>query len=161
MHTGLMRVVLKTVLDCDPDAAWRAIRSPAVFTGVSSPFTTFTTLEPNGFPELWTAGEHPVRVRAFGLVPLGDQIIDLSFEDLGAQLRLMYDTGHGLNGALTVVTRWEHTMAIAPASGGKTLYRDRLIFEAGSVTIFLWPLYWAFWQWRAIKLRQAAASWRR
>ena len=40
--------MLKQVLDCDPDAAWRAIRSPQVFRAVSAPLMTFTSAEPLG-----------------------------------------------------------------------------------------------------------------
>jgi len=40
----------------------------------------------------------------------------------------MRDTGYGRRGVFTVVNRWEHRMAISPASGGKTLYRDQLVF---------------------------------
>ncbi len=32
------RAEVLSILDCDPDAAWRALRSPAVFREVSSPF---------------------------------------------------------------------------------------------------------------------------
>ncbi|CAN5559945.1 hypothetical protein BH10ACT7_BH10ACT7_13660 [soil metagenome] len=153
-----MRVLLKLVLDCSPDAAWRAIRSPEVLGEVSFPLTTFTSLEPGGFPELWQAGEHPVRVKAFGLVPIGEQVIGISFPELPG-VRAMRDTGRALVGPLSVVTDWQHTLTVAPAPGGKTLYRDQLKFEAGPLTLLMWPVYWAFWQWRAFGLRRFAGGW--
>ena len=153
-----MRVLLKLVLDCSPDAAWRAIRSPEVLGEVSFPLTTFTSLEPGGFPELWEAGEHPVRVKAFGVVPIGEQVIGISFPELPG-VRAMRDTGRGLSGPLALVTSWQHTLTVAPAAGGRTLYRDQLKFEAGSVTLLMWPVYWAFWQWRAFGLRRFANRW--
>ena len=76
-----MRVLLKLVIDCPPDAAWQAIRSPEGLSDVSWPFTTFTSLEPDGFPEQWQAGEHPVAARAFGVVPIGEQIIGISYPE--------------------------------------------------------------------------------
>jgi len=165
-HTGDMRVLLKLVLDCEPDAAWLAIRSPSVFREVSWPLTSFESLEPGGFPELWEVGEHPVRASALGGVTMGDQIIDVSFEEGSSGegsstsgVRIMRDTGRGLSGPLALVTSWRHSMAIAPAPGGKTLYRDELRFEAGALTIALWPVYWAFWQWRAVRLAQLARHW--
>ncbi len=154
-----MRVLLKLVLDCPPDAAWRAIRSPDVFRAVSSPFTTFTSLEPGGFPPLWPAGEHPVRGRAFGLLPIGDQVIEISFPERTDDVRTVLDTGHGLSGPLTLVSEWHHTMAVSPAPGGRTLFRDELRFGAGVFTPLLWPVYWVFWQWRAVQLKRLAPRW--
>ncbi|HEV7949686.1 MAG TPA: hypothetical protein VGP24_07960 [Glaciihabitans sp.] len=154
-----MRVLLKLNLDCPPDAAWRAIRSPTVFTAVSAPFTSFTSLEDDGFPELWPEGVHPVEVKAAGLIPIGIQTIEIAYPARADGVRTMRDTGRGLTGVLAQVTRWEHTMALSPAHNGTTLYRDQLIFEAGRMTPLLWPLYWAFWQWRAIGLRRLARGW--
>ncbi|MCU1406826.1 MAG: hypothetical protein JWQ43_3129 [Glaciihabitans sp.] len=163
-----MRVLLKLVLDCPPEAAWRAIRSPAVLNQVSAPLTAFQSLESGGFPELWSEGVHPVRVRAGGLVHIGDQTIEIAYPERatgvrkGASegVRAVRDTGRGLSGPLAVITRWEHTMTVTPLPGDRTLYRDQLVFEAGRISVLLWPMYWAFWQWRAIGIRRLAPTWR-
>lgn len=154
-----MRVLLKMVLDCEPDAAWRAIRSPAALTAVSAPFTTFVSLEPGGFPEEWPEGSHPVEVRAFGVLPVGDQIIDISYHRKRGDVRIMRDSGEGLSGPLAYVTQWQHSMAVSPAPGGRTLYRDELIFSAGVLTPVFWVGFWVFWQWRAAGIRSLAPSW--
>jgi hypothetical protein len=154
-----MRVLLKLSLKCPPDAAWRAIRSPVVFRAVSSPFTTFTSLEPGGFPESWPAGEHPVLGKAFGVLTLGEQIIDISFPERTDDVRVVVDSGRGVTGLLTTVTLWHHTMAVSPLPGGRTLFRDELKFEAGAATPVMWVIYWVFWQWRALQLRRLAPSW--
>lgn len=151
-----MRVLLKLVLDCDPDAAWQAIRSPRVFREVSSPLLSFTSLEPAGFPELWPQGEHPVSVRALGLVPSGTQSIVITTPPARNGVRRVIDTGRGLSGPLTLITEWEHTMAVSAAPGGRTLYRDQLKFSAGPLTLLAWPAFWVFWQWRALQLRRLA-----
>ena len=171
-----MRVLLKSVLDCPVDAAWRAIRSPSVFAAVSEPFTKFSSLEPDGFPALWSPGDHRVKVRAGGLVAIGEQVIAVSYPAAGTpgsgtraiaysgvgsgEVHIMKDTGHGTGGVLGLITRWEHTMVVSDAPGGRTLYRDQLVFEAGRMTPLLWPVYWLFWQWRGIGLRRLAPSWR-
>jgi len=153
-----MRVLLKMVLNCSPDAAWNAITDPAVFRQVSAPFMQFESLEPDGFAEHWTEGVHPVEASALGVVPIGIQTIDVTYlEKKGA--RIMRDTGRGLSGPLALVSRWEHSMAISPAPGGKTLYRDQLVFEAEPFTPALWPMYWAFWQLRGRGIRSLAAGW--
>jgi hypothetical protein len=155
-----MRVLLKLELDCAPDAAWRAIRNPKVFRAVSSPFTTFDSLEPGGFPETWPQGEHLLRARAFGLTVIGEQTIDLEFRESRLGVRSVRDTGRGLSGPLALVTRWEHTMAVSPLPGARTLYRDRLVFEAGLLSPLLWAGFWAFWQWRALQLTRLARDWK-
>ena len=154
-----MRVLLKLILPCEPDAAWNAIRSPAVFRRVSAPLMVFESLEESGFPDRWPAGEHPVRARALGLVPVGEQVIVIGYPPASRGVRMTTDTGYGRSGIFTTVTAWHHTMAISAAPDGGTLYRDRLQFEAGHVTALLWPVYWAFWQWRAVRIRMLARSW--
>jgi len=154
-----MRVLLKMVLDCSPDAAWRGIRSPAGLRQASAPLMRFDSLEPDGFPDLWDEGEHPVRVSTLGGIPLGEQVISIGFPPERDGARLVRDSGYGVSGIFTMVSAWEHTMAVAPLPDGRTLYRDRLVFEAGRVTALLWPTYWVFWQFRALRIRQAAKTW--
>ena len=160
-----MRVLLKFTLDCEPDAAWRAVRNPVVFRAVSRPLTRFTSLEENGFPVEWSQGVHPVRMYAAGGILVGDQTIDLEFITRPAtakrgKVRIVRDTGRGLSGPLALVTHWEHSMAIAEAPGGRTLYRDQLDFSVGPLTLLAWPLYWAFWQWRGASMRRLAPTWK-
>lgn len=155
-----MRILLKLELDCAADAAWRAIRSPAVFRAVSSPFTTFESLEPGGFPNSWSEGMHLLRARAFGVAVIGEQTIDLAFAERPDGVRTVRDTGRGLSGPLSAVTQWEHTMAVSALPGARTLFRDQLRFEAGALTPLLWIGFWAFWQWRGIQLKRLSRDWK-
>jgi hypothetical protein len=155
-----VRILLKLELNCSPDAAWRAIRSPAALERVSWPFTVFTSLEPGGFAAEWEAGDHPVRVRALGLVDVGTQNIAISFQHRTDGVRVMRDSGPPLSGPLTLITSWRHQLAVSGLPDGRTLYRDELRFSAGLATPLVWLALWAFWQWRAIGLRRLAATWR-
>jgi hypothetical protein len=157
-----MRVILKTILDCDADAAWRALRSPAVFGEVLSPVGAAESLEPGGFPTVWPEGEHRIRILAAGLLPVGGQTIKLNFETQRRDgVRIVRDTGHGDWGMTGLVTTWEHAMAVSPAPGapGRTLYRDRLKVTAGVATPAAWYGLWVLWQWRQLRLRQLAPGW--
>ncbi len=157
-----MRVLLKFILDCDPDAAWRAIRSPTVFREVSSPLMKIESLAADGFPTVWEPGQHPVSMRVGGVIPMGKQIIRLDFETAQhGSVRIVHDSGQGVTGAVSAITLWDHRMAIAPdpAGSGKTLYRDQLIVRAGVITPVAWYSLWAFWQWRGHRLRQLAPGW--
>jgi hypothetical protein len=159
-----VRVLLKFELDCDVDAAWRAIRSPLVMRQVAAPLLGFWSLEPEGFPETWPPGDHPVEVSAGTVLTVGEQIITISYP---AQtllrrrdaVRMVRDRGRSTSGPLTAVTQWEHTMAVSPAGAGRTLYRDQLRFDAGMLTPLLWPAFWVFWQWRGARLRRLARRW--
>ena len=157
-----MRVLLKEILDCSPDAAWRALRSPAVFREVSSPVVSVESLEMDGFPTIWTPGEHPVSLSALGLVPMGDQVIRLTMATTRKDgVRILRDTGRGVSGPLAAVTLWDHRMAVSPdpADTGKTLFRDQLIFRTGALTLASWPVFWALWQWRLHQLKRLAPNW--
>ena len=154
-----MRILLKLELDCTPDAAWDSIRSPEVFRAVSFPFTTFSSLEDGGFPEQWSEGKHLLSVRALGLVDVGRQSVDLRFIERADGVRVVRDTGEGVSGPLSLVTRWRHEMAVSALPDGRTLYRDQLRFSAGRLTLPMWLVYWAFWQWRAFGIRRLAATW--
>jgi len=154
-----VRILLKLELDCSPDAAWRAIRSPAVLEQVSFPFTAFDSLEAGGFPELWSEGDHHVLVRAFGLVDAATQNIGISFPPRRDDVRIMQDSGPPLSGPLAIITRWRHRLAVSALPDGRTLYRDELSFSAGPATPLVWAGLWAFWQWRAVGIRRLAATW--
>ena len=153
-----MHILLKQVLDCTPDAAWNAVRSPEVFRTVGAPLLSFTSAESGGFPDTWAQGEHRVEARLLGLIPVGAQTIDLTFTQRG-DVRFVHDTGEATSGALSVVSYWHHTMAISPTDDGRTLYRDRLLFDAEPVSLAVWPGIWAFWQWRALRMKRLAPTW--
>ena len=155
-----MRVRLKLVLDCEPDAAWAAVARPEELRAVSGPITTFESLNAAGFPERWTPGlPHAVALRLFGVVPIGTQTIDVAFSERGNGVRMMVDSGQALSGPLAVIESWDHRIAISPTADGRTLYRDQLTFSAGAATPLVWVGLWLFWQWRAIRLRRTAREW--
>ncbi|WP_203585880.1 hypothetical protein [Subtercola lobariae] len=157
-----MKVLLKFILDCEPDAAWRALQSPTVFREVSAPLLSVKSLEPGGFETVWPEGENRVEISALGLVPVGMQIVDIDRTHTQHEgVRIIHDKGRGVTGALKIVTTWDHRMAVAadPAGTGKTLYRDRLIMKAGPLTPAVWAGLWSFWQVRGVRLQQLAPSW--
>lgn len=167
-----MRVLLKFLLDCDPDAAWRALQSPTAFREVALPWVDFRSDEPAGFPTVWGNGEHRVGVRAFGAFTVGTQAIRLSSSEMReprhgqGRVRILRDTGGGTGGLLAALPHLDHRMAIAPDPAGpdadgklRTLYRDQLIVKAGVLTPLAWYTMWAFWQWRGLRLRQLAPTW--
>lgn len=159
-----MRILLKLVLDCDADAAWRALHSPRAVSELYGPFVGLEPMAPEGLPTALTTGlDLPVRMMLGGAVPLGAQLIhttDRHVEDSRGSVRILRDSGIPLTGPLASLDVWDHQMAVAPAPGdpARTLWRDRLVI-GGPTAAALWPVLWGIWQWRGLRLRQLAPTW--
>lgn len=159
-----MRIMLKLVIDCDADAAWRALHSPRAVAELYGPLLDVDPLVPGGLPTSWQAGDDvPVQMSAFGRIPLGRQLIhttDRYVQDRDGAVRIFRDSGIPLTGPLASLDVWDHQMAISPAPGapGKTLWRDRLVI-GGPTALALWPGLWAVWQWRGARIRALAPTW--
>lgn len=155
-----MNIFLKLTLDCEPDAAWDAITRPDVFRAVSSPLLKMVSLEPGGFPPHWLGdGPHLVKIALFGVIPMGKQTIDVRFMEKPGGVRMMIDAGAALSGPLAITRNWDHRMAISTSRSHKTLYRDRLVVNAGLATPAIWLGMWVFWQYRASRIRALSSSW--
>lgn len=157
-----MRILLKLVVDCDADAAWRALHSPRAVSELYGPLVTLDPLTPP--PTSWESGRDlAVALSLGGAMPLGRQLIDVSDvvrEHRGQRVRILRDTGIPLSGPLAALDVWDHQMAVSPAPGEpcKTLWRERLVI-GGTAAPALWPLLWAVWQWRAARIRALAPGW--
>ncbi|WP_235511140.1 hypothetical protein [Agromyces sp. Root81] len=156
-----MRVLLKLTLDCTPDAAWRALRSPAVLREVVAPWLDFESLEPGGLPTTWPDGQHRLRVLAFRRFPAGEERVDLTSPGgLPEGVRMLRDGGGAETGPFAAFGNWDHRMAVSALPDGRTLYRDQLLASAGAADMLVWYPTWVFWQWRGMRLRQLAPTWR-
>lgn len=155
-----MRILLKFVIDCDPDAAWRALHSPRAVAELYGPVIDMQPLSP--LPTSWESGQDvAVGLFAGGLVPLGTQLISVSdraVDELRGPVRIFRDSGAPLTGPLASLDVWDHQMAVSPAGYGRTLWRERLVIEGRTAPLF-WPVLWATWQWRASRIRALAPSW--
>ena len=159
-----MRILLKLVIDCDADAAWRALHSPRAVAELYGPFLGLEPLVPGGLPTAWSPGDDvPVQLSALGRVPAGRQLIHVSesmVDEPAGRVRIFRDSGIPLTGPLASLDVWDHQMAVSPAPGdpSQTLWRDRLVI-GGPTALALWPALWAVWQWRAARIRALAPSW--
>lgn len=159
-----MRILLKLVIDCDADAAWRALHSPRAVAELYGPLLNMAPLRPNAMPTAWESGtELAVQLAVAGVVPVGRQRIHASdryTDDANGPVRIFRDSGMPLTGPLALLDVWDHQMAIAPAPGdpSKTLWRDRLVIR-GALAPALWPMLWATWQWRGARIRALAPTW--
>lgn len=157
-----MRILLKFVIDCDADAAWRALHSPRAVAELYGPLLDVEGLEE--MPTSFSSGDDvPVQMTLGGIVPVGRQLIsvaDRETNDGDARVRVFRDWGVPLTGVLASLDVWDHQMAVSAAPGdpSKTLWRERLTI-GGATAPVLWPGLWAMWQWRAARIRALAPTW--
>lgn len=159
---GRMRILLKFVVDCDPDAAWRALHSPRAVAELYGPLLDVEAL--GTMPTSFESGNDvPVQMSVAGLVPVGRQLIsvaDRETRDGNGRVRVFRDWGVPLTGPLAALDVWDHQMAVSAAPGdpSKTLWRERLTI-GGAAAPALWPGLWATWQWRATRIKALAPTW--
>lgn len=161
-----MRVLQRFVVDCDADAAWRALHSPRAVAELYGPLIDLEPLDREGLPTSWEpGGEVAVLLRLGGAVPLGRQLIHVSDVTLidprdGGSVRVFRDSGIPISGPLAGLDVWDHQIAVSPAPGdpSKTLWRDRLVI-GGAIAPAVWPVLWSLWQWRAVRVRALAPTW--
>ena len=142
-----MRVDVTTLLDCAPDQAILHVQTPRLLEFVAHPLVRFEPVEPNAFPQVWTAGTYWVRLRIFGFIPFGRQAVVISFPH-DPERFLVRDNGHS-----KLIRVWDHLISITPESG-RTRYRDTVTIRAGVFT----PLIWLFAQ---IFYRHRQRRWRK
>ena len=159
-----MRILLKFEIDCDVDAAWRALHSPRAVAELYGPLVELAPLVPGEMPTSWEPGaDVPVQLSLAGIVPMGQQLIHVSerfVDDASGPVRIFRDSGIPLTGPLSSLDVWDHQMAVSPVPGNpaKTLWRDRLVIR-GAAAPALWPVMWATWQWRAARVKALAPTW--
>lgn len=157
-----MRILLKFAIDCDADAAWRALHSPRAVAEIYGPFVDMQPLD--DLPTSWQSGDEAGVALAFGgILPMGRQLIavtDRDTEDRHGPVRIFRDSGIPLTGPLAALDVWDHQMAVSPLPGDptRTLWRDRLVI-GGRAAPALWPVLWATWQWRGARIRALAPTW--
>ncbi len=156
-----MRVMLKFEIDCDADAAWRALHSPQVLGELYGPLLN---VEPwSEVPTSWNHGANAAVALSVAGVPLGKQFISITDRErthAGRHVRILRDSGIPLTGPLASLDVWDHQMAVSAVAGHphRTLWRDRLTI-GGATAPLLWPALWATWQWRQLRITQLAPSW--
>lgn len=154
--------MLKLVLDCDADAAWRALHSPRAVADLYGPLLDMAPLAGEMPTRLEHGKDVPVALR-LGPWVLGRQLIhttDRFTSSREGDVRILRDSGIGLTGPLAALDVWDHQMAVtaAPGDPARTLWRERLTI-GGWAAPALWPGLWAVWQWRAARLRTVAPTW--
>jgi len=150
-------VELATHLDCTPDEAFAQVQRSVLLDHVAAPLIRFA---PRGrpFPLTWEPGEYRASLSLFGVIPIGWQAVVISLPEPSGDVRFVRDNGYG-----PLIRRWDHWIAIGPASGGEgTRYIDQVTIDAGPFTPIVAAfarLFYAHRQrrWRALAANRFAA----
>ena len=155
-----MRIRIPTKLNCSPLIAWNAVIQSEMLQYVSKPLLTFRPTTPHELPLVWGESDYAVKVKLFGIFPLGTQIISVSFPKIdttsGKREFQLRDSGRN-----RLFSKWDHIITIKEATSGLTRYSDRIEFRAGLLTPIIWLFLNFFFRHRQLKWRKLANSRRR
>ena len=126
---------LTTELDAPIDAIWTALQRPQTLIDLSKGWLSFRPIDPPSLPEQWSTSRYRVALRAFGWVPIGQQVIGVEVPATDPPMRRLRDNGSG-----SLVRVWDHVIELVPLSDASTRYTDRVRLQAGLLTplILIW-----------------------
>lgn len=145
-------ITVSTKLAAEPDRVWAAVNRPKLLTYVAAPLIRFRPTEPDAWPDRWDEGEYTARMRLYGLVPIGLQVIGISRPAPVGHARFLRDDGRGSG-----IRRWDHLITIKPDGSG-TFYEDRIEIDAGGRTPFVAAFANRFYHHRQARWRQLVAA---
>lgn len=121
-------VTVTTHLNACTDLVWNKVNKPRIFLFVAHPVLRFDPVEPAILSNRWADGDYVLKLRWRGIVPLGKQVISISWPAAEGYERLLRDNGHS-----AWLRRWYHQMSVEPEGDG-TRYTDSIAIDAGILT---------------------------
>jgi hypothetical protein len=149
-----MRLSVRTVLGAPAARVWDEVRLPRLWLHVSAPLLAFDPIDPPELPETWIEGRYRVRMRLFGVLPIGHQWVVTSLprpEDHERGVYRIRDEGSG-----DIVQVWDHRVVIRARDDGRTGYRDDVEVRAGLWTPLVWAFAHVFYRYRQARWRALA-----
>lgn len=128
-----MRVHRQAILPAGFADLLETLRRPAFMVATAAPLVELRSAEPEGFPSRWLGGPHRLTLRLFGRIPLGQQVMNLSWPASRQGQAQLHDTGHS-----PLIKRWDHRIMIKDMGNGSSSFSDTLDIDAGPLT----PIFW-------------------
>ncbi|MEZ4450313.1 MAG: hypothetical protein R3B09_12620 [Nannocystaceae bacterium] len=151
-----MIVRLSSVLPWPASAVRDEAMRTRLLRHVSAPWVTFTAIDPPALPEIWEPGRFRVAMRLGGLLPIGEQDIDIRVEvddpTPGRECFVALDRGRG-----GLARRWDHRITIVALTGGGARYSDEVDVGAGVLTPAVWLFARLFFAHRQRRWRRLTA----
>lgn len=148
-----MRAALSTVLDVPADRAFAEVETPRLLEHVAAPLQPFEPLDPPALPERWIDGSYLVKLKMFGLVPIGTHWIVVTVLARGPERYQVRDNGRG-----TLVSLWDHLITIEPLTADRCRYTDEVEVRSGLLTPFVWAFALPFYAHRQRRWRRLVGS---
>jgi hypothetical protein len=104
------------------------------------------------FPPCWTEGSTvQFKSYVFGIISIG--VRTLHFEKIDQTNYQLQSREHD-----PLVARWDHLISIKPLGDNRTVYRDTIDIDAGSLTFVVWTWANGFYRHRQRRWRALARS---
>jgi hypothetical protein len=134
-----MIVDVSTVLDCTATKAWDEVQKSSLLVYVIWPLVRVAPTDAP-FPERWSEGlTIQCKSFVFGVIPIG--VRTLRFEKIDQKNYEIQSREHD-----PLISRWDHLVSIKPLDDSRSIYRDTIDIDAGSLTWVVWA--WANWFYR-------------
>ena len=143
-----MIVDVSTVLDCCAAKAWNEAQKSSLLLHVIWPLARFAPADVP-LPERWSEGlTIQCKLFIFGIIPIGVHTVHI--ETVDQETFQIQSREHD-----PLIARWDHLISIKPLDDSRSIYRDIIDLDAGSLTFVVWG--WANWfyrhrqrRWRAL-----------
>jgi hypothetical protein len=146
-----MQVDVSTELSCSAAKAWDEVQRSSLLLHVIWPLARVV---PTGasFPERWSEGL-TIRCKSyiFGIIPIG--VRTLHFEKIDQKNYEIRTREHD-----PLVARWDHLVSIKPLDDTRSIYRDTIEIDAGSLTFLVRAWANSFYRHRQRRWRALAKS---
>ncbi|WP_430450236.1 hypothetical protein [Rhodophyticola sp.] len=142
------RVIRETShLPAPPDLVWDLLQRPDTLIRITEGWLSFRPLDLPDWPETWQEGAYRAALSGPFGIPLGLQILRVSFPPPKGDTRFIRDRGEG-----QMVRLWDHLISLRPEGSG-TCYADEVAVEAGWRTPFVAAFARAFYRRRQRRLK--------
>ena len=143
-----MIVDVSTVLNCSAAKAWNEVQKSSLHRYIIWPLARVVPSGPP-IPQRWSEGlAIQCKLFIFGVIPIG--IHTIHFEKIDQKNYEIQSREHD-----PLIARWDHLVSIKPLDDSRSIYRDTIDIDAGSLTFVVWA--WANWfyrhrqrRWRAL-----------
>lgn len=132
-------------LEAPASAVWEATRTPAAFRYVTLGALRITGLPRTGRFELGTRVEGWLLLG--GVVPLHRHHLEVVRVDHAAMTLSSHEWGG-------ILRRWDHDIVVEPLSDGWSRYTDRVLIDAGPLTMPVAVFAWGFYRYRQRRWRR-------
>ena len=150
-----MKVSRSTHIALKPEAVWAEVQTAGLLQHIAWPLVCFIPVDAAAFESFQPGGRYQVKLRLFGMIPLGTQwIVSSLHEAKGTQWpKRLRDDGYS-----ALISRWDHWITVMPEPNGGTRYSDEVDVSAGAVTPFIWAFAQIFYWHRQRRWRGLAKS---